>query len=67
MTREKVKVLLQVAKELKTSVDVISDSNLAMFIDYKLDDQPYIKDDYLYDNTFGYCMSFMHISKIVFS
>ena len=53
MTREKVERLLQVAKDMKTSVDVISDSNLAMFIDYELDDQPYIKDDYLYDNTLG--------------
>ena len=67
MTREKVERLLQVAKDMKTSVDVISDNNLAMFIDYKLDDQPYIKDDYLYDNTFGYRISFMHISNIVFS
>ena len=67
MTREKVEKLLQVAKDMKTSVDVISDSNLAMFIDCKLDDQPYIKGDYLYDNTFSYRMSFMHISKIVFS
>lgn len=67
MTREKVERLLQVAKDMKTSVDVISDKNLAMFIDYKLDDQPYIKGDYLYDNTFGYRMSFMHISHILFS
>ena len=52
---------------MKTSVDVISDNNLVMFIDYELDNQPYIKDNHLYDNTFGYCMSFMHISKIVFS
>lgn len=67
MTREKVERLLQVAKDMKTSVDVISDNNLAMFIDYELDNQPYIKDDYLYDNTLGYRMSFMHISKIIFS
>ena len=67
MTREKVEKLLQVAKDMKTSVDVISDSNLAIFIDYKLDKQPYIKDDYFYDNTFGYRMRFMHIRKIVFS
>lgn len=38
MTREKIKRLLQVAKDMKTSVNVISDNNLAMFIDYKLDD-----------------------------
>ena len=67
MTQEKVERLLQVAKDMKTSVDVISDSNLAMFIDYKLDNQPYIEGDYLYDNTFGYRMRFMRIRKIVFS